>query len=150
LENTDEQLQDGSLSSHLSDTINCCVTDLQIEFCKSKACADCWAKEIELLQEEMKQVKRFFETHADKWMEHASVVSKTIHPSDLPMAKGMCAFAIEQASQFWALWSHCEHVWHYVAAYMRLGQGEIVPEEAQAHDDDDDIMTDCEWSSSCT
>jgi folate-dependent phosphoribosylglycinamide formyltransferase PurN len=88
--------------------------------------------------------KAVFETCADKWMEHVSAVGKTIHPSDLPMAEGMCAFAIEQASQFQAMQSHCEHVWHYVAACMRLGQGEIVPEEAQAHDDDDDIMTDWE------
>ena len=95
----------------------------------------------------MKRVKQFFETRADKWMEHASAVGKTIHPSDLPMAEGMRTFAIEQALQFQAMRSHCEHVWRYVAAYVRLGQGEIVPEEAQAHDDDDDIMTNCEYSS---
>jgi hypothetical protein len=76
-------------------------------------------------------------------MEHASAVSRTIYPSDLPTAEGLHAFAIEQVSQFWAMWSHCKHVWCYMSAYVRLGQGEIVPDEAQMHDDDD-IMTDCE------
>jgi hypothetical protein len=36
-------------------------TDLRIEFCKTKARADRWCEEVELLREEMGRVKRFFD-----------------------------------------------------------------------------------------
>jgi hypothetical protein len=56
VENTDEQLQDSMyLALHFLFLrfANPIMSDLQIEFCKSKACADHWAEEVELLQEEM-------------------------------------------------------------------------------------------------
>jgi len=40
---------------------NDCDTDLRIEFCKSKASADRWREEVELLREEMARTKRFFQ-----------------------------------------------------------------------------------------
>jgi hypothetical protein len=65
LDNTDELLQDG-MSTCLPPCLltNIYATDLRIEFCKSKARADHWAEEVELLQEEMKRVKMFFEKRA--------------------------------------------------------------------------------------
>jgi len=79
LENSNKLLQDGiALDPHPAYlyTNDTCV-DLQIEFCKSKAHADHWAEEVELLQEEMKWVKWFFETQACCWAAHVDAVGKT-------------------------------------------------------------------------
>ena len=47
-------------------------TDLRIEFCKSKASADRWREEVELLREEMAQCKQFFKFHSSEWSALAS------------------------------------------------------------------------------
>jgi hypothetical protein len=109
--------------------------DLQIEFCKSKACADHWAEEVELLQEEMKQVKQFFLTCAEQWEAQATAVG-TLCVSDPSIAEGLHAFASEQAAQYHAICAHCKHLWRYVAEYIALGVGDVVPSEAQTVDDD--------------
>ncbi|KAF8234662.1 hypothetical protein L208DRAFT_1434610 [Tricholoma matsutake] len=121
LDNSDELLQD----------------DLRIEFCKSKARGDRWAEEVELLQEEMKRVKRFFETQAGRWAAHADAVGKTNPVTDLAMAEGLRAYANEQSAQFHAMRSRCEHLWRYVDAYVALGRGEVVPKEAEGGDEDE-------------
>jgi len=115
LDNTDELLQD----------------DLRIEFCKSKARADRWAEEVELLQEEMKRVKLFFEKRAQNWTSHAERVGTGILAADPAMAEGLRAFANEQASQFRSMRARCDHLWRYVAAYVALEEGEVVPMEVQ-------------------
>ena len=112
------------------------TSDLRIEFCKSKACADRWAEEVELLQEEMKQVKRFFLRRAEQWKAQGTAVGGILHVSDPATAEGLHAFANEQAAQYNAMRSHCEHIWRHVAQYVILGAGDIVPTEAQAVDDD--------------
>ncbi|KAG2033360.1 hypothetical protein BDR03DRAFT_935695 [Suillus americanus] len=45
---------------------------LRIEWCKSRAQAHCWAKEVELLQEEMWRVASFLSWHAGWWEEQAN------------------------------------------------------------------------------
>jgi hypothetical protein len=110
--------------------------DLRIEFCKSQARADRWAEEVELLQEEMKRVKLFLQTRSDKWAAQARVVGNSIHMQDEATAEGLRAYANEQASQYSAMWSRCEHLWRHVAEYVALGVGEVVPTEVQDVDDD--------------
>jgi len=130
-DNTDKLLQDGMSTITPWLITNVFVPDLWIKFCKSKAHADCWAEEVELLQEEMKQVKLFFEKHAENWVSHAKTVAKGILTADPEMAEGLHAFANEQALQFHTMHAHCEHLWCYIAGYVALGKGEIVPPEVQ-------------------
>jgi hypothetical protein len=47
-------------------------TDLHIEFCKSKASADRWHEEVELLREEMARTKQFFKFRSSEWSALAS------------------------------------------------------------------------------
>ena len=139
LDNSDELLQDGiafDLDRAYVYTNNICV-DLRIEFCKSKACGDRWAEEVELLQEEMKRVKWFFETQAGRWAAHAGAVGKTNPVTDLAMAEGLRAYANEQSAQFHVMRSRCEHLWRYVDVYVALGWGEVVPKEAEGGDEDE-------------
>jgi hypothetical protein len=139
LENSDELLQDGiALDPHPAYfyTNDTCV-DLRIEFCKSKARADRWAEEVELLQEEMKWVNWFFETQACRWAAHADAVGKTNPVTDLAMAEGLCVYANEQSAQCRTMRSRCEHLWRYVDAYVALGRGEVVPKEAEGGDEEE-------------
>ena len=140
MENTDERLQDGwylALTSlMLTDTT---TSDLRIEFCKSKARADRWAEEVELLQEEMKWVKYFFKTRMEQWQSKAAAVSETLGVSPA-MAEGLCAFVSEQAVQYNVMRSHCKHLWQYVAEYIALGAKDVVPPSAQDIDDDIEVV----------
>jgi hypothetical protein len=51
-------------------------TDLHIEFCKSKASADRWHEEVELLREEMAWTKHFFKFRLSEW---SALVSSQPH-----------------------------------------------------------------------
>jgi hypothetical protein len=93
--------------------------DLRIEFCKSKACADWWAEEVELLRQEMKRVQLSFQTWACRWAAHADAVGKTNPITDVAMAEGLCAYANEQSDQFYAMRSRCKHLWRYVCRSIR-------------------------------
>jgi len=90
-------------------------------------------EEVELLQEKMKQVKQFFLTHAKQWEAQVTAVG-TLCVSNLSIAKGLYAFASEQAAQYHAIHAHCKHLWQYVAEYIALGVGDVVPSEAQTVD----------------
>ena len=72
---------------------------------------DHWAEEVELLLEEMKWVKRFFVRCAEQWEVQGTVVGGTLHVSDPATAEGLHALANEQAAQYNAMHSHCEHIW---------------------------------------
>jgi hypothetical protein len=85
----------------------------------------------------MKRVKRFFETQARRWAAHADDVGK-MNVTDLVMAEGLRAYAKEQSAQFCAMRLRCEHLWRYVNAYVvALGQGGVVPKEAEGGDEDE-------------
>jgi hypothetical protein len=137
LESGDEYLQDGNvlLAVNLNVLIKA-VIDLRIEFCKSKARADRWAEEVELLQEEMKRVKMFFETRASQWAAHSKAVTPVNDPA---LAEGLRAYANDQSTQFRAMRCHCEHIWRYVEEYVALGREEVVPSEALRDSEDDDV-----------
>jgi len=34
---------------------------------------------------------------------------------------------------------HCEHLWQYVNAYVALGQGKVVPKEAEGGDEEENV-----------
>lgn len=87
----------------------------------------------------MKRVKLFFQTRARRWAAHADAVREANLVTDSAMAEGLRAYAYEQSSQFDAMRSRCEHLWRYVEAFVALGQGEIVPQEAQGGDDDENV-----------
>jgi hypothetical protein len=74
-------------------------TDLHIEFCKSKASADRWCEEVELLREEMAQTKQFFQFHSSEW---SALASSQPHgtPGDKAEVEGRRAYDLEQAAQF--------------------------------------------------
>jgi hypothetical protein len=88
-------------------------------------------------------VKRFFLRHAEQWEARRTVVGGTLHVSDPVMTEGLRAFASEQAAhwQHNAMRSHCEHLWRYVAQFVALGAGDVVPTEAWAVEDDIAIAT---------
>ena len=81
-------------------------TDLRIEFCKTKARADHWREEVELLREEMERVKRFFKTRSLEWSSLASG-HFDVSPIDEAEIEGRCAYALEQSDQFDRMRDHC-------------------------------------------
>ena len=81
-------------------------TDLRIEFCKTKARADRWREEVELLKEEMERVKRFFKTCSLEWSSLASD-HLDVSPIDLVEIEGRQAYALEQSDQFDRMHDHC-------------------------------------------
>jgi hypothetical protein len=82
------------------------LADLRIEFCKTKARADRWRKEVELLKEEMERVKQFFKTHSLEWSRLASD-SFTVSSNDRVGIEGQHAYALEQSAQFKRMHNHC-------------------------------------------
>jgi hypothetical protein len=74
-------------------------TDLHIEFCKSKASADRWCEEVELLREKMAWTKQFFQFHSSEW---SALASSQPHgtPGDKAKVEGQCTYTLEQAVQF--------------------------------------------------
>ena len=45
------------------------------------------------------------------------------------------AYALQQAAMYRDLKQHCEHIWHYVDAYVQVGYGVVVPPEVEGNDD---------------
>jgi len=104
------------------------IVDLHIEWCKSKAWAEHWSEEVELLQEEMRRVKAFFEARAGAWDQQRNGLGK--RGDDPAIIGGMEAYARNQAAQFRAMRAHCEHTWRLVDEYVHgFGQGPTVPPE---------------------
>jgi hypothetical protein len=74
-------------------------TDLRIGFCKSKASADRWHEEVELLREEMAWTKRFFKFRSSEWSALVSSQPRGT-PGDKAEVEGQHAYALKQAAQF--------------------------------------------------
>jgi len=90
-----------AISSYIYD-----FADLRIEFCKTKARADRWREEVELLKEEMERVKRFFKTRSLEWSRLASdnFAASSIDQAEI---EGQRAYALEQSAQFDQMHDHC-------------------------------------------
>jgi hypothetical protein len=84
-------------------------TDLRIEFCKTKARADRWCEEVELLREEMGRVKRFFDARSLEWLRLASD-NFNVSPVDQAGIEGRRVYALEQSAQFRRMYEHCVDV----------------------------------------
>lgn len=113
------------------------MIDLRIEWCKSKARADRWSEEVELLREEMRRVERFLHYRANCW--DARVAQKGF-PSpwtDAATLEGCQAYALEQAVQFRAIGVRFTHMWRYVDRFIQAcGEGDVVPQEEKEDDYD--------------
>lgn len=92
---------------------------------------------MQLLQEEMRRVCRFFESREAGWMALVDSGDWT----DGPMIEGHRGYARQQAEQFRALRARCKHLWRYVNNYVQIeGEGVIVPPEVDiAEEDDEDL-----------
>lgn len=90
-----------AISSYIYD-----FADLQIEFCKTKARADHWHEEVELLKEEMEWVKQFFKTCSLEWT-HLASDNFAISSIDQAEIEGQHVYALEQSAQFDQMHNHC-------------------------------------------
>ncbi|KAF5375506.1 hypothetical protein D9615_009182 [Tricholomella constricta] len=108
---------------------------LRIEWCKSKARADRWSEEVQLLLEEMRRVLEFFESMAVKWEQRPAAMCFV--EKDGAMLEALHAYAARQASQFRSMKDHCSYIWRFVPQYVELGLGvDVVPPELNELDDD--------------
>ncbi|KAF9555270.1 hypothetical protein CPC08DRAFT_766080 [Agrocybe pediades] len=117
---------------------------LRIEWCKSKARADRWREEVELLQEEQRRVLLFFEQRAREWNELAVEGSSWTLPGvpfDPTAIRGREAYAREQAHQFLQMKQYCSLVWCNVEGYIQNnGEGEIQPGIPLSSVEDDEAV----------
>lgn len=110
------------------------VTDLRIEWCKSRARVKRWQEEVLLLKEEMRRVLAFFESEATVWSQRAAF---TPNASDDATREGYRAFGLEQAQLRRSLKTYFINLWQYVDDYVRLGGAvKIFPDEAIGRGDE--------------
>ncbi|KAF8889256.1 hypothetical protein BD779DRAFT_1671831 [Infundibulicybe gibba] len=108
---------------------------LRIEWCKSKARADRWSEEVELLREEMRRVCAFFESRAVEWERRAkythsvSSILGLVLPTELALTQGRTAYAMNQAAQFRAMGAHCQALWRFVDGYIQSEEHTLIPPE---------------------
>ncbi|KAG2123716.1 hypothetical protein BD769DRAFT_1628906 [Suillus cothurnatus] len=88
---------------------------LRIEWCKSRARANRWAEEVELLQEEMRRVASFLSWHAGWWEEQAN--RRTVLPA--PEQEGIQGYAKRQAALRRAMRDRFEKMWSVVPALLQ-------------------------------
>ncbi|KAG1790350.1 uncharacterized protein HD556DRAFT_1310740 [Suillus plorans] len=89
---------------------------LRIEWCKLRARASRWAKEVELLQEEMRRVAEFLSWHAAWWEEQA------VRRTGLTAAEqeGMHGYARRQAAMRRAMRDRFLALWSVVSVLLQL------------------------------
>ncbi|EMD37240.1 hypothetical protein CERSUDRAFT_29195, partial [Gelatoporia subvermispora B] len=81
---------------------------LRIEWCKSRARADRWSEECELLQEEMRRVTQLHKWTAAQWIQRAAAVPPTLTPD---YAEGQTAYAMRQADIRTEMSELCTRTW---------------------------------------
>ncbi|KAF8871241.1 hypothetical protein BD779DRAFT_1613963 [Infundibulicybe gibba] len=108
---------------------------LRIEWCKSKARADRWSEEVELLREEMRHVCAFFESRAVEWERRAKYTHSVpnilglVLPTELALIQGRIAYAMNQAAQFRVMGAHCQALWRFVDGYIQSEERALIPPE---------------------
>ena len=118
------------------------LPNLWIEFCKSKAHADCWREEIQLLSEEMHHVIDFFGYQANTWASGALNMLWSVdgaNGADMALREGCITYAKEQSAQFLNMVWYCGNLWCVVPQYIKLGSGDIIPLEAKGAEEDQDV-----------
>lgn len=85
-----------------------------VEWCKAQARANRWAKEVELVQDEMRCVLAFFEWHTGWWDERT-----TSRIDDGTMEhKGAVVHALRQAVICWSMRNDCLFLWDVVPSLL--------------------------------
>ncbi|KAF8337834.1 hypothetical protein F5887DRAFT_890334 [Amanita rubescens] len=92
---------------------------LRVEWCKSRARAMRFSEEVELLQEEMERVLRFFRWQECRWRSNSSLTESKKSISTM-RAEGLRAYAERQAVLRSSLRSHFAHIWRNVPDYVKL------------------------------
>ena len=96
------------------------ILALRIEWGKARARAARWSEEVELLQEEMRRTKQFFEWKAQWWEQHRDP------PSDIPLnsltRQGISAYADRQATVQRRLSDDFSMLWHQVGYVLPEGR----------------------------
>ncbi|KAF8545886.1 hypothetical protein OG21DRAFT_1386139, partial [Imleria badia] len=80
---------------------------IQIEWCRAKARANCWAEEVELLVEEQHHILQIFRWCLKWWMEKQA----SFETGDPALKEGLNAYALQQAALRQDLANHFEQVW---------------------------------------
>ncbi|TFK59371.1 hypothetical protein BDN72DRAFT_945939, partial [Pluteus cervinus] len=86
---------------------------LRIEWCKARARAHRWQEECQLIVEEMRRVKEFFQYEVKQWQERAVGA----------ITGGHRAYALRQAEIRTRLYIRCTENWARVDEYLELGTG---------------------------
>jgi hypothetical protein len=111
---------------------------IRVEWCKARARALRWSEEVLLLQEEMRRVLQFLTTQAQWWEEQGTREwPLASQPNLLAALEGRRAYAYQQASLRRSIHAHFTHMWRYVAQYIDLGDGLVIPPEAEHANDDE-------------
>ncbi|OCH90158.1 hypothetical protein OBBRIDRAFT_812834 [Obba rivulosa] len=107
---------------------------LRIEWCRSRARADRWNEECNLLKEEMRRTIQFHKWQEIQWLSRAKAVLPTVTPD---YVEGLIAFAHRQADIRSSMHKLCEKSWRDVPTYIHLGISdeppplELIPEESE-------------------
>ncbi|KAG2355521.1 hypothetical protein BDR07DRAFT_1453748 [Suillus spraguei] len=88
---------------------------LRIEWCKSRARANRWAEEVDLLQEEMRRVASFLSWHAGWWEEQANRRTALAAPEQ----EGIEGYAKWQAALRRAMQDRFQQMWSVVPALLQ-------------------------------
>ncbi|KAH9836221.1 uncharacterized protein C8Q71DRAFT_708478 [Rhodofomes roseus] len=108
---------------------------LRIEWCKSRARANRWDEEVDLLREEMRRVVRYHSWKARQWLDNADA-----RPTLAANAReGLSAYAHRQAEIRTTMRSVCAHGWRYVDALISIGEAELSGEDPPSSITESDI-----------
>jgi len=113
---------------------------LRVEWCRSRACVMRYAKEVELLLEEMRRVLAFLEWDRDRWNNRALHIRQADAATDPPtpslshgkktaFEEGLRAYALRQASIRQRLFDTFAQQWHDVPAFITLTERGFADEE---------------------
>lgn len=105
---------------HVFSRTHTCIA-LRIEWCKSRARAARFSEEVELLQEEMQRVLRFFTWQEGDWKSKGELQRWEGIPGE--NAEGLSAYAQRQATLRKMLHAHFTRMWAHVPEYIAHATG---------------------------
>ncbi|KAJ3508321.1 hypothetical protein NMY22_g16650 [Coprinellus aureogranulatus] len=100
---------------------------LKIEWAKSRARANRYQEEVNIVREEMNRTLRFFLWKEDQWRRRATakVESSNDSPASPEHAEGLSAYAARQAHMYRRLHNKCENKWVHVDRMIIMAQKEV-------------------------
>lgn len=93
---------------------------LRVEWCKSRARAMRFSEEVQLLQEEMERILRFFQWQECWWRSKKDSLTESKQSISSMRAEGLRAYAERQAALRSSLCSHFAHTWRNVPDYIKF------------------------------